>query len=201
MIRTVISDMGNVLLAFDVLVFLNEIAKYSSMKNKEVLEVPFLHDGLIEAFCKGNIGPKKYYREMGKIFKADIEYQDFINIYCNIFSLNSSVVKTLTRLKGKNKLILLSNTDTLHFNFIKKRYPEIFIFDDYILSYKIGSVKPETEIFDVALDRSETKPEEIVFIDDMKENIQAAKKIGMKTIHFHPKMDLKSELKKLGMCF
>jgi putative hydrolase of the HAD superfamily len=192
--------MGNVILPFDVGVFLGHISKYSSMNNQELKKTASLLDELIKSFCKGKISSKKYFRSMKKIFQADLKFGEFKKIYCDIFSLDSSVLETLSQLKGKNKLILLSNTDTLHFNFIKKRYPEIFIFDEYILSYKTGSVKPEQQIFKIALEKAGHKPEAIVFIDDMEENIRAAEELGMQTIHFDSKKDLEVELKKFGIC-
>ncbi|MBD3414318.1 MAG: HAD-IA family hydrolase [Candidatus Aminicenantes bacterium] len=201
MIRTVISDMGNVILPFDVTAFLERISEYSSMNKEDVMKIPVLHDGLINSFCKGLISPQEYYHNMKKIFKADIDFKKFKRIYCDIFSLNSSVLHTLSKLKGEKKLILLSNTDTLHFNFIKKRYPEIFIFDDYVLSYQTGSVKPEHHIFEQALKLAGDKPESAVFIDDMEENIQAAEELGLKTVHFVSGKDLEAELKKWGLSF
>jgi putative hydrolase of the HAD superfamily len=136
---------------------------------------------------------------MKDIFKVDLKFKTFLDIYCDIFSLDSSVLETLAQLKGKHKLILLSNTDTLHFNYIEKRFPEIFIFDEYILSYKVGSVKPEEKIFKIAIEKSGAEPQNILFIDDMEENIRVAAKTGMKTIHFNSKTNLKAELEKFGI--
>ncbi|MFW6123652.1 MAG: HAD family hydrolase [Acidobacteriota bacterium] len=201
MIKAVISDMGNVILPFDVSLFLKKMAQYSFMKEREVMELPVLHDGLIKSFSKGEISSKKYYKSMKEVFKANIRFKKFRNIYCDIFSLNAEVLETLTKLKGKNKLFLLSNTDALHFNFIRKKFPDIFIFDDYILSYEAGWIKPEEEIFKLALKKSEEEPENTVFIDDMEENIKAAEALGMKTIHFDSETDLKVELDKLGISF
>jgi len=201
MIRTIISDMGNVILPFDVSLFLNRIEKYSSLSKNEVMRIPIILDGLIVSFSKGRISSKKYFDSMKEIFKVDIEFKEFKDIYCDIFSLDSSVLKTLSKLKGIFRLVLLSNTDILHFNFIKTRYPEMFIFDDYVLSYETGSVKPEDRIFEIALEKSESDPEQIVFIDDMEENIRAAGKTGMKTIHFDCHMDLKRELEKFDILF
>jgi len=200
-IKTILSDMGNVILPFDISVFLKRIAKYSSMGIKELMDIPVLPDGLIESFGKGRISPEEYFMGMKEIFKVNITFKDFLDIYCSIFSLDSSVLETLAKLKGKNKLILLSNTDTLHFNYIKKRFPEIFIFDEYILSYKVGSVKPEERIFKIAIEKSEAEPECILFIDDMEENIRAAERTGMKTIHFNSQTDLEAEMGKFGISF
>lgn len=201
MIRTVISDMGNVILPFDISVFLTRIAKYSSMEKEEIMSIPVLPDGLIESFGKGRISPKKYFKGMKELFKVDLEFKVFLDIYCDIFSLDVSVLEALNKLRGKKKLILLSNTDTLHFNYIKMRFPEIFIFDEYILSYEVGSVKPEEKIFKIAIEKSGAEPENVLFIDDMEENIRAAEKTGMKTIHFNSKTDLEAEMGKFGMFF
>ncbi len=193
--------MGNVILPFDISVFLKRIAKYSSLGKDEIMSIPVLHNGLIESFGKGRISPRKYYKGMKKIFMVDLKFKDFLDIYCDIFSLDSLVLETLAKLKGKHKLILLSNTDTLHFNYIKKRFPQIFLFDEYILSYKVGSVKPEEKIFRIALEKSEADPQNILFIDDTEENIRAAAKKGMKTIHFNSRTNLKAELEKFGIFF
>ena len=199
MIKAIISDMGNVILPFDVSLFLRKMAQYSSMKKREVMEIPVLHDRLIKSFSKGEISSKKYYESMKDAFKADLKFKEFRNIYCDIFSLNTEVLKALTKLRGKNKLLLLSNTDTLHFNFVRKRFPEIFIFDGYILSYEAGCIKPEDEIFKLALKKSKEEPENTLFIDDMEENIEAAMALGMKTIHFDSRIDLSAELEKFGV--
>jgi len=97
-IRTVISDMGNVILPFDVSVFLERIAKYSSLEKEEIMSMPVLYDGLIESFGKGRISPNKYYKGMKEIFKVDLKFKDFLDIYCDIFSLDSSVLETLAKI-------------------------------------------------------------------------------------------------------
>lgn len=55
-------------------------------------------------------------------------------------------------------------------------------FDPIILSFKEKISKPNAQIYDVAIKRLGVRPEEILFIDNLKENITAAQKSGMKTV-------------------
>jgi putative hydrolase of the HAD superfamily len=97
------------------------------------------------------------------------------------------------------RLVLLSNTDSLHFEYIREAFPEIFIFDEYVLSYETGSLKPETEIYNNALKQAGISPEEAVFIDDLEENVKAADRLGMKGILYRKGMDLRLELSRYGI--
>jgi HAD superfamily hydrolase (TIGR01509 family) len=45
-------------------------------------------------------------------------------------------------------------------------------------------MKPDAQIFQIALERTNTRPEETVFVDDFAYNIQAAQALGMQTIHY-----------------
>jgi putative hydrolase of the HAD superfamily len=55
-------------------------------------------------------------------------------------------------------------------------------FDPLILSFKEKVSKPNVEIYEIAIKRLGVRPEEILFIDNLKDNIDAAQKVGMKTV-------------------
>ena len=59
--------------------------------------------------------------------------------------------------------------------------------------------KPEKEIYEIAMQRANANPQECLFIDDLLENIQAAKQIGIEGIHFLSSEQLKQELVHLGI--
>ena len=83
----------------------------------------------------------------------------------------------------KYKLILLSNTNDMHINFIKKQvsFYENFraCFDTFYLSQEINLRKPNTDIFDFVLKENNLNPKECLFIDDTKENTTAAETLGI----------------------
>jgi len=109
------------------------------------------------------------------------------------------VENLLIILKKNCKLILLSNTDPIHFTFIRNKYKILDIFDDFVLSYKIGYKKPSQAIYLYAIKKAGTSPNEILFIDDIYEHVQAAKLLGIKSIQYTNFDRLKIDLKKLNI--
>ena len=83
----------------------------------------------------------------------------------------------------KYKLILLSNTNDMHIDFIKTQvsFYENFraCFDTFYLSQEINLRKPNTDIFDFVLKENNLNPKECLFIDDTKENTTAAETLGI----------------------
>ena len=199
MIRCVISDMGKVILHFDRDIFYEKIARFCPYSKDEVKELTLQNFDIVVSFNEGAITPEEFYRQVISKLKAEIGYDEFYAIYSDVFFLNSAVLDILKRLKGRYKLILLSNTDVMHFAFIKKKFPEILIFDDYILSYEVGVMKPDARIYDEALKRTGFKPEECLFIDDMEENIKGAQRLGINVILMEPCTDLETVLRGMSL--
>jgi putative hydrolase of the HAD superfamily len=89
------------------------------------------------------------------------------------------------------KLILLSNTNTLHIDWIIEHVPfyEEFknCFDAFYLSHEIHLRKPNRDIYEFVLNKNSIKPEECLFIDDTAENTDTAKSIGIHTWNINPK--------------
>ena len=81
------------------------------------------------------------------------------------------------------KLILLSNTNDMHIDFIKDNvsFYEDFknCFDQFYLSQEIHLRKPNKDIFDFVLENNNLKPEQCFFVDDTKENTDTAKSLGI----------------------
>lgn len=93
----------------------------------------------------------------------------------------------------KYKLILLSNTNALHMDWVKDNVPffEDFktYFDAFYLSYEVQLRKPNANIYEYVLKENNIKAEETLFIDDTEENITSASKLGIHTWHLNPEVD------------
>lgn len=89
------------------------------------------------------------------------------------------------------KLILLSNTNELHINWVKENvsfYDDFKnCFDAFYLSHEIHLRKPNSDVYQFVLDEHQLKADEVLFIDDTEENILAASKLGIHTWHLDPK--------------
>lgn len=101
-------------------------------------------------------------------------------------------IKKLAEQK-KYKLILLSNTNELHINWIKENidFYESFRanFDAFYLSHEIQLRKPNANIYEFVLNENNIKAEESLFIDDTEENIITASSLGIHTWHINPETE------------
>jgi len=199
MIQCVISDLGKVILFFDNFIFFQKMAEYCPYSYRDIAERVHRHKDMIRSFDTGKIEPEDFYREVIHALEAKIGQDTFFHIYSDVFFPNPPVLDLLRRLKTNNKLILLSNTDVERFGFIKKKFPEIFLFDDYILSYEVGYVKPHPEIYIEALKKARARAEECVFLDDLPENIEGAQRLGMNSILYGPQIDIEVRLKQMNV--
>lgn len=201
MVRSVISDLGKVILFFDNSIFFRKLAEFCPFTAMDIAERVHKNRDLIRSFDTGKISPDGFYREVIKRLDARVDQKTFFTLYCDIFSLNTPVLDVLAGLRGRYKLILLSNTDIKRFGFIRDSFPEIFIFAEYVLSFEVGYLKPHPQIYKEALKKAEARAEECVFIDDLEENIEGAKKVGLETLLYKPQTDLKAELRGKGLSF
>jgi putative hydrolase of the HAD superfamily len=202
MIRAVISDLGRVVLWFDNNIFLRKLADLVGRPFDEVKAAVHGHLELVHRFDEGRLTPEDFRRAVLGEVGGDLDYATFYGIYNDIFVLNPPAVEILRRVHdAKYRTALLSNTDPERFGFVRKKFPEILFFDDYVLSYELRLIKPDRRIYLEAARRAGCRPDECVFIDDMEENVKSAVDASLRGIHYRPETDLEAELKKLGLVF
>ena len=98
-------------------------------------------------------------------------------------TFNSSI-EVLEKLKKKNyESYVLSNWSAETFVGMKDDYPFLQLFNGLLISGEDKLMKPDAAIYELAISRFNLIPQETVFIDDKLENIEAAKKLNLKTIH------------------
>ena len=117
----------------------------------------------------------------------------------NEIPLNKEIIKILPELKKNCKLAVISNAHEASSSVRKEKFAKIFEF--MIFSCDVGFMKPQKEIFDMALEKLELKPEECVMIDDNEKNLSTPSQMGFKTILFKSNSQLIKELKSLGVEF
>jgi epoxide hydrolase-like predicted phosphatase len=107
----------------------------------------------------------------------------FLEQYWSADDVNWALLEIIHRLRPKYKVGLLSNAwddlrHTLH-----ARWNIDGLFDDLVISAEVKLIKPDPRIFHLAVDRLAMQPTETIFIDDIEENVLAAREEGMVTIH------------------
>ncbi|RYE55512.1 MAG: HAD family phosphatase, partial [Sphingobacteriales bacterium] len=110
-----------------------------------------------------------------------------------------ATVEVFRQLKdsGKYKLYALTNWHQGLFDIALTRYGFLHWFDGRVVSGEEKTRKPFPEFYHRLLDRYEVKPEEAIFIDDNLRNVNAAKELGIHSIHFTSAAELEKELQKL----
>ena len=195
MISTIISDLGKVVLWFDNSVFYRKMTAYCSKSIDEMRAIVHNNFELIELFDEGALTPHQFYERAVALLGARVSYDEFVSAFVNVFSRNQPVIDLYKTLKGRYRLILLSNTDPLRFGFVREHFPDILFFDDYVLSYEVKALKPDPRIYREAMKRAAVPPASCVFIDDLEENISGAAALGLKAILYSADTDLEKALR------
>jgi FMN phosphatase YigB (HAD superfamily) len=198
-IETIVSDLGGVLLRFDNTLFFRKLAPHTTHTPEEIRRVTHDNLDLAVLFEKGAVSPLDFFRNVKELLELRLEYEEFFSLYVDIFSLEPAVLDLFRRLRPFYKMALLSNTDVMRWTFIKRRFPEILIFDAYVLSFDQGAMKPDPAVYREALALSRTPPGQAVFIDDLPENVAGAERMGLRGLLAGPHSDLEAELARLGV--
>jgi len=194
-IKAVVFDMGNVVLKVDHMIACEKFSEFSDLPKEEIYK-KIIGTRLEDSFERGIISPHTFYESIIERIGVNISFDSFSAIFNDVFTTNNGMSEIIFKLKNKVKIMLLSNTNKLHFSWVDKKFNILRNFDERVLSYEVGSRKPEKEIFLHALNILEYKPDEILYIDDVEEFVYASKKLGMNAIIFRSFSMFKSELLK-----
>ncbi|MCB0752420.1 MAG: HAD-IA family hydrolase [Ignavibacteriae bacterium] len=193
---TIVFDLGNVLIPFDHTIW---VKKYNSIQSglgdsyiKNYLEFYEVHRN----YESGKLSDKEFISKNLSWLNNKVSSEEFREIFSNIFTLNENVIELLPKLKKKYKLVLLSNTNHIHKKYGWEKYSFLKNFDKLILSHEVGAVKPEAKIYKAVEAFTQEPPENHIFIDDILEYANSAKKIGWDAIQFIGYENLVEELKK-----
>jgi len=191
---TVFFDLGNVLLFFDTLKMYRQIAEVSGLQLEEVTALVQHH---VDPYEKGEINTQKVHEDFSRLSKKELDTHAMRRAMCDIFKPNEAVVTIAQQLKEKGlKLFILSNTCQAHFEYILENYPFLKLFDGFVLSYQVGSRKPEKKIFESALSIAKCKREHCFYTDDIPEFVKAAKAVHIDAENYTTPERLKEALKK-----
>jgi putative hydrolase of the HAD superfamily len=197
-IKAVFFDIGNVLLRFDPREVRRSIAAAVCQKPSAILKLAW-SGRLADGVERGTIPPREIYRSFQDILGYEGDYTAFRALWCGQFTLDTGSSKLLKRLSSNVPVYLLSNTNHLHYEFIRRHYAFTRHIRGAVLSYRLGLRKPEPGIYLAALKRACVRPEEALFIDDLPENVRGAQKVGMRAVRYEGAEKLEKLLVELGL--
>ncbi|OGW85290.1 MAG: hypothetical protein A3C35_05005 [Omnitrophica bacterium RIFCSPHIGHO2_02_FULL_46_11] len=199
-IKAILFDMGNVLIFFD--------AKRSSKAFSEAVGVPedkiwktFFVSDLERAYTRGEISSEDFFRKVSGHFPQKIDFATFAKLWNDIFTENREMRDLLKKLKKHYPLYLISNTNDLHFEYVRAQYEILHHFTKCFPSHVVGHRKPDRAMFEHVLLEIKLKPDETIFIDDISEFVESAKNLGIHGIQFTSRQALENDLRRLGIQF
>jgi len=175
-------DLGKVLFDFDYHIALTKLEHKLDVPAKTVVDELF-YNNFATDFEKGLVTTDDFYRKFKNKFAARLTYDEFVDIWCEIFTPKPDVISLVKGLCLYYPVYLISNINELHFNHLYKQHPEVFsLFDDLLLSYQLKSLKPEKEIYEALRKKCGCAYSDIVYIDDRQDLIQEAQALGLQCI-------------------
>ena len=200
-IKAILFDLGNVLIKVNTESLEEQLSKFGKIQKGTF--VKYFNDSYtLNKYQEGKLTSSQFYTKTYKKFKLKIRYREFYAIWNSIFDSYPEMDKIVEGLKSKYpeiKLILFSNTNEEHYEFIKRKFPVLELLDSRILSYEVGRQKPHSAIFKSALDFSKTLAKETFYTDDRLDLIKSARSRGFKAFQFTDAESLLNQLSKYNI--
>ena len=179
MLRTVLFDLGNVVLHFSHERMFAQMGELAGMSAEEIRRLVQDHN-VVREFETGRMSRPELHRLFETWTGKVVDRRRLMRAISNIFTPNESLVAVIDQLKKAGlRVVLLSNTNIAHISFIKKRFDVLSRFDQLVLSYEVGAMKPDPPIYEAALDAIRCEPGECLYTDDIVENVERARGFGL----------------------
>jgi glucose-1-phosphatase len=182
-IKALALDLGNVLVKVDHHRFCRRLAELAGLTPGEVYARVFASD-LESDYDTGRLTSEEFHRRVAAHFGVALPFPQFSFWWSDIFEPMEGMADLVGRLAGRYPLYLLSNTNALHFTVIRENYPLLQHFQSFILSYEVGSRKPEPGIYQALIRKTGLAPGQCLFVDDKLPFVAAAREQGLQSWHF-----------------
>ena len=195
-IKNIVFDLGGVLVDLDFKSAINGLQKAGFANVKEQLQA-FDREGIFQKFELGEMTAEEFrsaIRENSTVTLTDEEVDALWNLM--LLEIPREKLELILDLRGKYMVYLLSNTNSIHWDYVCKNAVNYrgFRVSDYFektfLSFEMHLAKPDKAIFEKMLEDANLLAEETLFIDDSEANCKAAAEVGIHAHHYHIGDDL-----------
>ena len=188
MIKNLLLDMGGVILNVSYQKVLESFKAYG-IKDFDKVYTQAAQVEIIDLFEEGKCTPEEFRDGVRTLLKQDLTDEQIDNAWFSmILDIPKDVIRLLETLKSKYRLFLFSNTNVLHIEFLKKEFERQLGFDLFthtfekaFFSNEIHHRKPHPESFEYVLNAAGIRADETLFIDDSKQHLDGAEKVGLNT--------------------
>ncbi|HUB34583.1 MAG TPA: HAD family phosphatase [Bryobacteraceae bacterium] len=197
--KALIFDLGKTLVHFD---FQRGYRALEGLCPHPAAEIPrrLAGTGLVERFETGLVEPHDFVTQMASVLELRVDYQRFCQIWGSIFADTLVPDSMLAALHARYRMVLLSNTNAIHFEFIRARYATLLRhFDACVLSYEVKSMKPHAGIYHAAIEKAGCPAAECFYTDDIADYVAGARALGIDAVQFQNAAQLERDLLARGI--
>jgi len=200
MVNTIIFDLGNVLINWDPKLLYNQIFDSEEKTNHFLENICTLtwneEQDAGRSLAAGTAALIKEYPEHKKEIEA--YYDRWVEMLNGPIEGTVGIFRKLKE-SGKYKFYALTNWSAELFPVALREFDFLTWFDGIVVSGDEGIRKPHPDFYRIVFDRYQVKPEDALFIDDNLRNVEAARKMGIRSIRFTSAEELEKELQDLGV--
>ncbi|MDR2955855.1 MAG: HAD family phosphatase [Prevotella sp.] len=197
-VKNILFDLGGVIITLNKRQALDRFTEIGFPNIEDYLN-EFRQEGIFLEYEEGKIGPEEFYKEFRRLAgNENISSEDIDSGWMGFLAgIPGYKFELLKELRKKYKVYLLSNTNpsimgwAMSKDFSPEGLPLNAFFDKCYLSFEIGHAKPEPEIFHYIIEDSGMIPEETLFLDDGKANVEMGQKLGFQTYQVDQTEDLR----------
>lgn len=188
MIKNLLLDMGGVILDVSYQRVIETFKSYG-IENFDKVYTQAKQVEIIDLFEEGKCSAEEFRDGVRKLVGKELSDEQIDKAWFSmILEIPRDVIQLLGVLKLKYRLFLFSNTNVLHIEYLKKEFErqlgfDLFncVFDKAFFSNEIHHRKPHPESFKYVLEQAGIEAKETLFIDDSKQHLEGASKVGLNT--------------------
>jgi HAD superfamily hydrolase (TIGR01509 family) len=197
--KAIIFDIGRVIIQVDLARTSEVFGKRDGLSAEQVWNA-LQADARWDDWQEGRMTPRDWYKHLSEKFQLSLSFEEFCANWNRVLDPVTILPDSLfERLGASCRLALLSNTDSIHVAHIEAAFGFVRHFPVRVYSCRVGTSKPAPAIYHHALRELDTLPEEALYIDDLRENVATAVRLGMTGFHFTSPGEFLSEFSRLGL--
>jgi FMN phosphatase YigB (HAD superfamily) len=174
-ISAIIFDIGNVLTPFSYTPLVERIARRTGRAPGDLLAAT---EALRMAYETGAVDTAEFLAQFDAATDGCFTRDELARLWEEIFTENEPMSALARWFAGRLPVFLLSNTNELHLDYVRRKFPVFSVFRGGVFSHLAGVMKPDPRIYAAAERELGVRPAETLFIDDMPANIAAARAHG-----------------------
>jgi 2-haloacid dehalogenase len=191
----IVLDVGKVLVDIDPTVVLGELSTRYGRKID-----PHLRPNLDRLFFPLYVGIRSWddtVKDINGALGLSLAPAEWRDLWCGVLKGEvSGMREVLTELKGEFRLVALSNTDKIHWDYALRNYKIFELLDGSVVSYREGVAKPDPGIYQVVVQRYCAGKLPFYYTDDMPTYVEAARQLGWDAEVFRDATRLRDETKR-----